>query len=73
MRFRPRLPDVFTHEVRTTVFTDRNVVRSDIGRQLGTGHAIEQVYWNRDRLYPVYVRQHVRTLKQAVRRWVDEN
>ncbi|GIX46150.1 MAG: hypothetical protein KatS3mg131_0361 [Candidatus Tectimicrobiota bacterium] len=31
LRVRPRLPDVFTYEVRTTVFTDRNIVRSDIG------------------------------------------
>jgi hypothetical protein len=72
MRFRPRLPELYTYEQRTTVFTERNVIRSDIGRVLGTGHEIERVYWNRDRLYPVYIRQHLDTLKQAVRRWVDE-
>lgn len=71
-RVRPRLPDLFTYEQRTTVFTDRNVTRSDIGRTLTTGHDIERVYWNRDRLYPVYIRQHLDTLKQAVRRWIDE-
>jgi hypothetical protein len=71
-RFRPRLPDVFSYEQRTTVFTDLNIIRSDIGRALTTDHAIEQVYWNRDRLYPVYIRQHVDTLKQAMRRWIDE-
>jgi hypothetical protein len=54
------------------VFTDRNVLRSDIGRSLPTGHEIERVYWNRDRLYPVYIRQHLDTLKQAVRRWIDD-
>jgi hypothetical protein len=71
-RVRPRLPDLFTYEQRTTVFTDMNVTRSDIGRTLSTGHEIERVYWNRDRLYPVYIRQHLDTLKQAVRRWIDD-
>jgi hypothetical protein len=71
-RLRPRLPDLFTYEQRTTVFTDRNVLRFDIGRTLPTGHTIERVYWNRDRLYPAYIRQHVNILKGAVRRWVDE-
>lgn len=69
---RPRLPDLFTYEQRTTVFTDRNIVRNDIGRVLNTGHDLERIYWNRDRLYPVYIRQHVDTLKDAVRRWIDE-
>jgi hypothetical protein len=71
-RVRPRLPDLFTYEQRTTVFTDRNVVRNDIGRPLTTDHEIERVYWHRDRLYPTYLRQHVDTLKQAVRRWIDD-
>lgn len=70
-RVRPRLPELFPYEQRTTVFTDVNVLRSDIGRTLSTGHEIERVYWNRDRLYPVYIRQHLDTLKQAVRRWID--
>jgi hypothetical protein len=70
-RVRPRLPELFAYEQTTTVFTDRNVLRRDIGRSLPTGHDIERVYWNRDRLYPVYIRQHLDTLKQAVRRWVD--
>jgi hypothetical protein len=39
---------------------------------LPLGHEIERVYWNRDRLYPVHVQQHVDTLKQAVRVWVDD-
>jgi hypothetical protein len=68
--FRPRLPDIFAYSQQTTVFTERNVLRVDIGRSLGTGHAVETVYWNRDRLYPVYIRQHADTLKQAVRKWV---
>ncbi|MGE3540323.1 MAG: YjbH domain-containing protein [Candidatus Tectimicrobiota bacterium] len=71
-RVRPRLPDLFAYEQRTTVFTDFNVLRGDIGRSLSTGHDIERVYWNRDRLYPVYIRQHLDTLRQAVRRWIDE-
>mgnify|MGYP003393334882 CR=1 FL=1 len=71
-RVRPRLPDLFAYEQRTTVFTDVNVLRGNIGRSLSTGHDIERVYWNRDRLYPVYIRQHLDTLKQAVRRWIDE-
>ena len=71
-RVRPRLPDLFAYEQRTTVFTDRNVIRNDIGRTLMTNHEIERVYWNRDRLYPAYLRQHVDTLKQAVRRGIDE-
>ena len=54
-RVRPRLPDLFAYEQRTTVFTDVNVIRGDIGRALSTGHEIERVYWNRDRLYPVYI------------------
>jgi hypothetical protein len=70
--FRLRLPELFTYEQRTTVFTDTNIIRNDIGRVLSTGHEIERVYWNRDRLYPMYIRQHLDTLKQAVRRWVDE-
>jgi len=71
-RFRPRLPDLFTYQQSTTVLTDVNIIRGDIGRTLSTGHAIERVYWNRDRLYPAYIRQHVDTLKQAVRKWIDE-
>ena len=71
-RVRPRLPDLFAYEQRSTVFTDVNIIRGDIGRALSTGHDIERVYWNRDRLYPVYIRQHLDTLKQAVRRWIDE-
>ena len=71
-RVRPRLPDLFPYEQSTTVLTDVNTIRGDIGRTLRTGHEIERVYWNRDRLYPVYIRQHVDTLKQAVRRWIDE-
>jgi hypothetical protein len=71
-RVRPRLPDLFTYEQSTTVLTDVNLIRGDIGRPLRTGHDIERIYWNRDRLYPVYIRHHVDTLKQAVRRWIDE-
>jgi len=71
-RFRPRLPDVYSYAQNTTVFTDMNVIRNDIGRTLSTDHTIERVYWNRDRLYPAYIQQHVDTLKQAVRRWIDE-
>jgi exopolysaccharide biosynthesis protein YbjH/parallel beta helix pectate lyase-like protein len=71
-RVRPRLPDLFPYEQSTTVLTDVNVIRGNIGRPLRTGHDIERVYWNRDRLYPVYIRQHVDTLKQAVRKWIDE-
>jgi hypothetical protein len=69
---RPRFPELFTYEQRTTVFTDRNILRADIGRSLPMGHEIERVYWNRDRLYPVYIQQHVDTLKQAVRLWIDD-
>jgi hypothetical protein len=71
-RFRPRLPDVYSYAQSTTVFTNTNIIRNDIGRVLSTDHEIERVYWNRDRLYPAYIRQHVDTLKQAVRRWIDE-
>ena len=70
--FRPRLPELFEYEQRTTVFTDRNFLFTNIGRSLPLGHEIERIYWNRDRLYPVYIRQHVDTLKQAVRVWVDD-
>jgi hypothetical protein len=69
--FRPRLPDIFAYAQSTTVFTERNILRTDIGRGLGTGHAVETVYWDRARLHPAYIRQHPDTLKQAVRRWVD--
>jgi len=71
-RVRPRLPDLFTYEQSTTVLTDVNIIHGDIGRPLRTGHEVERIYWNRDRLYPVYIRQHVDTLKQAVRKWIDE-
>jgi hypothetical protein len=70
--FRPRLPELLAYEQRSTVFTDKNVLRADIGRTLPMGHEIERVYWNRDRLYPVYIQQHVDTLKQAVRVWVND-
>ena len=72
MFVRPRLPDLFTYEQTSTVFTGTNALRSDIGRPLLTGHEIERVYWNRDRLYPAYIRQHVDTLQQAARRWIDD-
>ena len=71
-RVRPRLLDVFPYEQSTTVLTDVNTIRGDIGRTFSTGHEVERVYWNRDRLYPVYIRQHVDTLKLAVRKWIDE-
>ena len=71
-RVRPRLPDLFPYEQSTTVLTRTNIIRGDIARPLRTGHEVERVYWNRDRLYPVYIRQHVDTLKQAVRKWIDE-
>ena len=66
------LLEQLTYEQSTTVLTDVNTIRGNIGRTLRTGHDIERVYWNRDRLYPVYIRQHVDTLKQAVRKWIDE-
>lgn len=69
---RPRLPDLYTYAQQTTVLMSQNIIRGDIGRLLTTDHEIERVYWNRDRLYPVYLRQHVDTLKQAVRRWIDD-
>jgi hypothetical protein len=72
MYFRPRLPELLVYEQRSLVFADRNLLRADIGRTLPLGHEIERVYWNRDRLYPVHVQQHVDTLKQAVRVWVDD-
>jgi hypothetical protein len=71
-RVRPRLPDVYSYAQSTTVLTSTNTVRHDIGEDLSTNHEIEQVYWNRDRLYPVDIEQHVDTLKQAVRKWIDE-
>ena len=55
------------------VLTDVNTIRGDIGRPFSTGHEVERVYWNRDRLYPVYIRQHVDMLKLAVRKWIDES
>jgi hypothetical protein len=72
MYFRPRLPELFSYEQRTTVFTDQNLLRTNISRTVPIGHEIERVYWNRDRLYPVYIQHHVDTLKQAVRVWVDD-
>src|SRR5262249_26497330 len=71
-RVRPRLPDVYSYAQSTTVLTNTNIVRRDIGEDLSTNHEIEKVYWNRDRLYPVDIEQHVDTLKQAVRKWIDE-
>lgn len=70
-RIRPRLPDVFSYAQTTTIFTERNVVRSDIGRSVPTGHSIERMYWNQDRLYPAYIRRHLDTLAHAMRKWVD--
>jgi hypothetical protein len=70
--FRPRLPDIFAYSQSTTVFTEHNFLRSDIGRSLSTGFAVETAYWYRARLYPAYVQRHVDTLKQAVRKWVDD-
>lgn len=65
-RFRLRLPDLYAYEQRTTVLTDRNVMRNDIGRALTTDHEIERIYWNRDRLYAIYIRQHADILRQAI-------
>jgi hypothetical protein len=70
-RLRPRLPEVFAYSQNTTIFTERNILRSDIGRAVPTGHAIEGVYWNRDRLYPVNVQHHLQLLAYATRKWVD--
>jgi hypothetical protein len=63
---------VYSYAQSTTVLTSTNTVRHDIGEDLSTNHEIEKVYWNRDRLYPVDIEQHVDTLKQAVRKWIDE-
>lgn len=41
-------------------------MRNDIGRALTTDHEIERISWNRDRLYAIYIRQHVNTLRQAI-------
>ena len=60
------------YEQNSTVFTNVNGLRNDIGRPLLTDHEIERVYWNRDRLYPAYIRQHVETLQQAARLWIDD-
>jgi hypothetical protein len=38
--FRPRLPELLAYEQRSTVFTDKNVLRADIGRTLPMGHEI---------------------------------
>jgi hypothetical protein len=46
--------------------------RWPVVRVLSTDHEIERGYWKRARLYPACIRQHVDTLKQAVRRWIDE-
>ena len=43
-RFRLRLPDLYAYEQRTTVLTDRNVMRNDIGRALTADHEIERIY-----------------------------
>jgi hypothetical protein len=69
---RPRLPDVLAYSQSTTVFMERNFLRSNIGRSLSTGYAVETAYWDRARLYPAYVQRHVDSLKQAVRKWVDD-
>lgn len=37
-------------------------LRSDIGNRLRTDHEIETVLFNRDRLYPVYIREHAEQL-----------
>lgn len=66
-RIRPRLPDVYSYEHRTTVLGDRNEIRSDIGRVPSTDHEIERIYWDRDRLNEVYIRRHVESLRRAAR------
>ncbi len=71
-RVRPRFPDLYAYEQRTTVGMGLNFIRNDIGRALVTDREIERVFWNRDRLYPTYVRRHVDDLRQAVRRWIDD-
>lgn len=69
---RPRLPELFSYEQRTTVFDGPNVIRTDIGRRLSTDHEIESRYWNRDRLYPAYIRNNLDAIRDAARRWTPE-
>ena len=70
-RVRPRLPEVFSYEQQTQVFESHNQIVTDVALPLATDHGIDRVYWNRDRLYPTYVRRHLDTLREAVRRWVE--
>ena len=70
---RPRAPDLYTQQLQTVVFARENVLRRDVGRVLETDHDIARVYRTRDQLQPVTVINHVKTLKEASRRWLAED
>ncbi|MEM7233239.1 MAG: YjbH domain-containing protein, partial [Planctomycetota bacterium] len=69
---RPRLPDVFAYQQSTTVFTNRNDLVRNVAQPLRTGRGIDRVFWNRDRLFPAYVKRNLHVLRDAARRWVGE-
>lgn len=70
-RVRPRLPDLYSQELHSTVFAPLPVLRRDVARLLDTDHDIGRIYWDRDRLQPVTIRAHVLGVREAVRRWAE--
>jgi len=70
-RVRPRLPDVYSYEQRSTILGDRNEARSDIGRPLSTDHEVERIFQDRDRAHAAIIRRHVESLRAAVRHLLD--
>lgn len=70
-RFRVRLDNHFEHAQGIRATGGRNsFLRGDIGNPLRTDHEIDTIVFNKDRLYPVYIREHVHDLRRAAYRWL---
>ena len=60
----------FAYGIETLVGKDHNRLTSGIGITPALTHNVDQVYFNRDRLNPVYVESHLIRLREAYQKYV---
>ncbi|MBI4822136.1 MAG: YjbH domain-containing protein [Deltaproteobacteria bacterium] len=70
-RVRPRLPDVFSYSIGTTVATDKNYINPMIGRSLQTDHDLGRIYFERDRWIADRIKARLEEMKSSIR-WLVE-
>ena len=60
----------FAYGIESLVGKDHNRLTSGIGITPALTHNVDQVYFNRDRLNPVYVESHLIRLREAYQKYV---